>query len=356
MADWTTKPLRDRLRTVKKMEKIGSGDWMLRFTLLVTIVALIWMNIGFVKPLAMAALFAATLNPLLERMESKIKSLHLRAALLTGGFTVVFLVPLGIVAFLAADAGLKRLKGMPEDWTGQLPIESLLHRLEDFLPFERAEIMRVLEQGVTTVGKTALGVLQNLVADLPKLTVDNIVVVLGMYVFMVERQAVMNWLRRFSPLSEAKTDRLFGVVGGLSSSVIFAALASGFVQSMIIGLVLVIMGYPGTLLITMTAFVLSFVPVVGTAPVTIYLIGAAVLTGNWPQAIGFVVMAGVVGVSDNFVRPYVLSGSAKLHPLVGFIAAFGALETIGFYGLFLGPVVAGAVFTLVELVLDEKAA
>ncbi|MBK7893115.1 MAG: hypothetical protein IPJ84_20340 [Bdellovibrionales bacterium] len=42
--------------------------------------------------------------------------------------------------------------------------------------------------------------------------------------------------------------------------------------------------------------------------------------------------------------------------MVGFIAAFGALETIGFYGLFLGPVLAGAVFTLVELVLDKETA
>ena len=55
-------------------------------------------------------------------------------------------------------------------------------------------------------------------------------------------------------------------------------------------------------------------------------------------------------ISDNIVRPYVLKGGAELHPLVGFVAAFGALDAIGFYGVFIGPVVAGLFFALLPIV------
>jgi predicted PurR-regulated permease PerM len=357
MGEWTTKPLRERSRNRMKSSDDDSS-WMLRLTLLVTVFALLWMNRGFIKPLAMAALFAATLFPFSELLAHKIKSILWRSALLTVSFAFMFLLPIGIVAFLAADAGLRRVRDLPENWFQQLNIRSSIEKIETILPLpiERDDLVRVLEQGATAVGKAVLSMLQGLVADLPKLTIDNIVIILGIYVFLVESEAVMAWLRRFSPLSRTKTQTFFRSIGDLCSSVVMAAVASGLVQSIIFGTVLLIMGVPETLLITMTAFVLSFVPVVGTLPVSLYLIGTAAIHGNWSHVIAFAVTSGVVGMSDNFVRPYVLSGSAKLHPLIGFIAAFGALETIGFYGLFLGPVVAGGVFTIVELVLDQEKA
>ncbi len=354
MSNWISKPLRERVGRKTEVE----SSWMLRLTLLVTVVALLWMNRGFIKPIAMAALFAATLYPFFLKLEKKIPSLAWRALLLTTGFAVTFLLPIGIVAFLAADAGLKRIKELPEDWFSRLEVNAIFDKVDAYitLPIERADLVRVIEQGAATVGKTALSTLQSLVSDLPKLTVDNIVVVLGIYFLLYESSSVLNWLRRFSPLTKVKTAMLFKSVGDLSSSVVFAALMAGLVQSIIFGIVLVALSVPGTLLIAMTAFVLSFIPVVGTIPVSLYLIGSAAIQGNWPHTIAFVVTSAVVGLSDNVVRPYVISGSAKLHPLIGFIAAFGALETIGFYGLFLGPVVAGAVFTIVELVLDDRTA
>lgn len=354
MSNWISKPLRERVKKTAEVE----SSWMLRLTLLVTVVALLWMNRGFIKPVAMAALFAATLYPFSLKLEKRIQSAALRALLLTTAFALVFLLPVGIVAFLAADAGLKRIKDLPEDWFNRLEVNAIFDRIDAFitLPIERADLVRVVEQGATTVGKTVLSTLQDLVADLPKLTVDNIVVILALYFFLFESAAVLSWLRRFSPLSKTKTAILFKSVGDLSSSVIFAALMAGLVQSVIFGIFLVVLGVPGTLLIAMTAFVLSFIPVVGTLPVSLYLIGSSAIQGNWPHAIAFLFASVLVGLSDNVVRPYVISGSAKLHPLIGFIAAFGALETIGFYGLFLGPVVAGAVFTIVELVLDQRTA
>lgn len=354
MSNWISRPLRERVKHQPQVE----SSWMLRLTLLGTVVALLWMNRGFIKPIAMAALFAATLYPFSLKLEKRIASAGARALLLTVSFALIFLLPIGIVAFLAADAGLKRIKDLPEDWMSRLEVNALFDRLDEFvrIPIDRADLVRVIEQGAASVGKTALSTLQNLVSDLPKLTVDNIVVVLALYFFLFESAAVLGWLRKFSPLSKEKTAILFKSVGDLSSSVVFAALMAGLVQSLIFGVFLVALSVPGTLLIAMTAFVLSFIPVVGTLPVSIYLIGSAAIQGNWPHVIAFSVASAIVSLSDNVVRPYVISGSAKLHPLIGFIAAFGALETIGFYGLFLGPVVAGAVFTIVELVLDDRTA
>lgn len=344
-----TQPLRQRYETSnsKRPEK-----WLVRLGVLLALFMLFWINRGFVKPIAMAGLFAATLYPLHLRFERRVKSQTARAALLTALFAIMFIVPIGVVAFLAADAGLKRFQSLPEDWSQAFQLDPWIDRAAQYLPFAREDILHVLQKGGTAVGQAILNLLQGLVSDLPKLTLDNAVIVFGLFVFLSESQRILKWLSRVSPLSERKTQKLFSCVGGLAGSVVLATIASGLVQSLIIGIACVALSIPGTFLIIMTAFVFSFIPVAGTLPVTLYLIGSAALAGNWTHAIVFAVAAAIAGVSDNFVRPYVLSGTASLHPLVGFIAAFGALETMGFYGLFLGPVLAGAVFMLVDLVLE----
>lgn len=357
-------------RTVRKREREGFDDstskldktnpWILKISIFVAIAGLVWMCIGFVNPILMAGLFAATLYPFHKKLARKIDSNSVRAALLTTSFAVVFLLPLAGVSFLAASAGVRKFKDLPADWTEKLDVESLmgpvLNWAEGYLPVDRTDIIRHIQELATAIGKVAFEILQSLITDLPRLMVVNVVIVIAVFVFLSQAPEVLNWLRRVSPLGDSKTNRLFDRIGGLSSSSVLATVVSGIVQASIIGLVLLVMQVDGALLIKMTAFVFSFVPIVGTAPVALYLIGSAALMGNWTHVIVFLITAVVVSVSDNIVRPFVLSDAGKLNGFVAFVAAIGALETMGFYGLFLGPVVAGAVFTLVELVHQDRTA
>jgi predicted PurR-regulated permease PerM len=48
-----------------------------------------------------------------------------------------------------------------------------------------------------------------------------------------------------------------------------------------------------------------------------------------------------------------LRGSTNLHPLVAFVAAFGGLQTFGFPGVFLGPIIAGLFITTVKVLLTD---
>jgi predicted PurR-regulated permease PerM len=73
------------------------------------------------------------------------------------------------------------------------------------------------------------------------------------------------------------------------------------------------------------------------------------------HGIAMLVMAIVIAAVDNFVRPLVLrGGSANLHPLLAFVAAFGGLQTFGFIGVFLGPIVAGLFVATVQILLNDR--
>lgn len=321
--------------------------------ILIALGVVIWFNRGFVKPMAMAALFAATLSPLDAMLRSRVPWAALRAGLLTALFAVTFIVPIGIVAFLSAEAGLKAFHDLPEDvfqmQTLDRWISSALSWAAQFISIDTEQVKRVLQQGLGAAGRSALGILRNLVTDLPKLTMDNAVIVVGLYVFLCEGDALRRWVKRLLPMREEAGEGFLTHLQSLAKSVVLASVVAGIAQSLIFGLASAFVGQGHALLIMMTAFILSFIPVVGTAPVSIFLIGSNLIEAEYATAIVFAAAAGLAGVSDNLIRPLVMSGAARIHPVVGFLAAFGGLETIGFYGLFLGPVIVGGALYLIEI-------
>ena len=65
--------------------------------------------------------------------------------------------------------------------------------------------------------------------------------------------------------------------------------------------------------------------------------------------------AAVVGQIDNVVRLYVISGRAKMHPLLVFFALLGGVKAFGVLGLFTGPVVVSLTLVVFEMLREENA-
>jgi predicted PurR-regulated permease PerM len=124
---------------------------------------------------------------------------------------------------------------------------------------------------------------------------------------------------------------------------------------MLVGFACLVTGTPNAILFALVSFIASFIPVVGTAPVTLSLTIWAFSTGTATEGIIFVVTIAAVALVDNLLRPLVMKGGAEMHPLIAFIAAFGGLSTFGFYGLFVGPVVAGLFFAILPIALRSYA-
>ena len=53
--------------------------------------------------------------------------------------------------------------------------------------------------------------------------------------------------------------------------------------------------------------------------------------------------------SDNVVKPLLLSGSAKIHPLLGFLSIIGGVLAFGVFGFLIGPVVLSLVLSAIRI-------
>ncbi|MBK7893113.1 MAG: hypothetical protein IPJ84_20330 [Bdellovibrionales bacterium] len=128
-----TRPLRERMQIDKKDQEATTSSplWLVRIAILAALAVLVWINRGYLKPIAMAGLFASTLYPVFLKLETKVPSRAFRAGLLTTLFAVGLLFDRH-VAFLAADAGVRKFQNLPTDWASAF---ALTHGWIDWRPF-----------------------------------------------------------------------------------------------------------------------------------------------------------------------------------------------------------------------------
>lgn len=322
----------------------------------------IWMNVTFLIPVTMGAIFAIVLYPLMGRLNKVgIKNRAWQALILTVFFAFSFLLPLGTIIFLGAQEALDRIQAThhaggeltvlsPAALIETLGLRPLIERFADFAQVTDAQITQLTTRAFTQFGAWLAKFLQNLLSSVPKAGFSMFITLLSIFFFLVDGQRAVRFIRDNSFFGPRETERVLSAVSSLCYSVVVASIAAGSVQAALIALSCWITGTPKAVLIGLVAFILSFLPMVGTLPVTLGLTLNALIQKDFFSTIVFLAFIAIVGISDNIVRPWVLRGGASLHPLIGFVAAFGALDTIGFYGVFIGPVVAGLFFTLLPIV------
>jgi predicted PurR-regulated permease PerM len=164
--------------------------------------------------------------------------------------------------------------------------------------------------------------------------------VIALYFWLRDGAAFVKWASRSLPFSDEDSALLFDKVRATARDVVVSQLFTGAVQAGLALAFLFLLQVPGAFLWGILAFVLSFIPLFGTTPVTlgatVYLFAVGRPTAGLVMGVGIL----VIGASDNVVRPLVASSSGNLHPLVTLMAIFGGLAALGASGVFLGPLVA----------------
>ncbi len=343
---------------------IGGRFYQYRGVILLAVLLLtLWLNITFLKPLVMGSIFAVVLHPFMNKFDrfelGKKISDTWRAAIIVVAFGLLILIPIGVLLFIGVQEVIEKVQTLHiSDFSGanamtiadKFGLGGTLERIQEIVPITEAQIQSYGARGLQAAGAYGAALLQNLITSLPGIAFSNFVLLITLFFMLIDGPRIVNFIRFNSIFNREQTDRLIHTVGSLSNSVIVATLATGAVQSTIVAIVCFATATPNAILFTFITFISSFLPVVGTAPAILVLSAQAFIAGNNGIGILWLFMIIVVGSSDNIVRPYVLKGGSDLHPLIGFVAAFGALDMIGFYGLFIGPIVAGLFFTLLPMV------
>lgn len=333
---------------------------------LATALLLLWLCLTFVKPVVMGAIFAVILYPLLMRWRTPRMPLSIRALLLTLGFLIVFLVPFTLVIYLGIDVAVEKVALVQAAFQAPPPGQAInpnqvmeifgfdnwLARIQEIVPLSQSQIKTFTLKTVQAAAIFLTGLAQGLIADIPGLIISTFVILLTIYFLLIDGPRAVQFIRANSMFSPRKTDELLQLCHNLCHSVLVATILAGVAQAGLVVIACMLAGihFNTVALIGLISFMASFLPLVGNAPVTLGLILYGFAMGDTTNLVIFIIAAVLVSLADNIVRPLVLSDGAKLHPLIAFVTAFAALDAIGFYGLFIGPVVAGIFFYSLSIV------
>ena len=207
-----------------------------------------------------------------------------------------------------------------------------------------------LDQASTAIIKQ----LGNLLASIGTITVSVVLTFFTLFFFLRDGRQLVNHFARLLPLQNDQTEQIINEIQLSIQANVVGVLTVGAVQGLLLGIAFWMLGVPSPLLWALVTGACSLVPFFGAtlvwAPGAAYLF----LIGSWVK--GLILLgwgAGIVSLSDNVVRPWVVSERLKLSPAILFFALLGGVEMFGPLGIFLGPVTVSVAMSLGKMLMNE---
>jgi predicted PurR-regulated permease PerM len=203
------------------------------------------------------------------------------------------------------------------------------------LDAELAAIARELAEAL-------FGTIPGVVSTALKASLGIALVLFLVYYLLVDGPRFVAWLKTATPLPPDVTDHLFGRIDATTWGVVVGHVFVAVLQAAVGGVGLWIAGIPNYVFWTFVMLVLALLPLIGAflvwGPAAGYLLAVGQI-----EAGGFLLMYGIVVVSmiDNYARPILIDTRARLNPGVILVGVFGGVYSLGFVGLFVGPIVLG---------------
>jgi predicted PurR-regulated permease PerM len=312
----------------------------------------LWVVRSWLVPVALGGLFAVLLQSTNHKLTAKLSRFRLLKKhgplLLTTGAVILVIIPLVVTASAALSSLAEFFRTNPQGADGvQRDAVSKL------LPFMRemnvgsGSARELLNDLFEKLAKFSSGVLTRAAGAIPTFMIDVFLFVIALFYFLRDGDAIAAWIAKKLPFRASETDELYSSIRDTIHGALLGTVATAAVQGGLVLIAFLALQIEGAFLFASIAALLSFVPVIGSAPVTLGAVLYLVLQQRYVAAGIMFAAAIVVGVSDNVVRPWVTSTKGNLHPLLGLVSIVGGITVFGPFGIFLGPVTAAmAVWTL----------
>jgi predicted PurR-regulated permease PerM len=327
--------------------------------------ALVLIFTPFIGPMAWAAFLTFLLYPLNLRLRRRFAGKEAAAGLLTFLAPITILLPISAVSidFVAQISAL--LQKLQKSAT-ELDIKSFsdlqqfpwIARINTWLEAHAgisAEQIQnwlvsgtrgVLEKAASMGGGFFLGALDSLFGFA--------IMLFLLFFFLRDGDVMLARARELIPLDEARKERLFRQLGGVTRAIVIGTSVTAFMQGVLIGIGFTIASLPSPVVFGVLAALLSMLPVGGAA----FVWGPAVLwlffDGRWGFAIFMLAWGILLGALDNVLRPVLISGRAKISALAVFIGVLGGIPAFGAIGIIAGPVVLSLVLALIEFAEEGR--
>jgi predicted PurR-regulated permease PerM len=331
----------------------------------------------FIAPIVLALLLVSIFHPVFRKIRTRIGNRENLAAILT--VIIVFLlvvIPLAVLSVVIVQQGVEVFNHV-KDWVAAGNLEQTLESERVRVWLEKPYIVKIrgflIERLSGSDGQQfdLAGKLLELTNDtlnyvgrkiLPILTRTGLILMnfaimlFVMFYAFRDGDKMLAYLVQMIPLATTYQRQLVDRIGYIAKAILMGTLLTAATQAIVAMIAFKIVGVPALFLGVMLG-IASLVPVVGTAlvwvPTVLFLFiigktGAAVFLLLWCVL--------VVGLLDNFLRPYLMQGQSGMSALVLFFAILGGIRLFGPIGIVYGPLIFGLCAVILYIYRIENSA
>ncbi len=338
----------------RRLWRVGRAAWA--FVGVVAALAVVGYAVSLVSVLVIPLILALFPATLLVPVAAWLKRRGLPAAVaslvsILAGILLIVAVIGGLVPLVAAEApdlieaageGIGELQEVLEDDFGVEigGVSDLMEQAQEMAP-DAGDMAGDAVEAATTAVETVIGTL---------------LLFVFMFFYLKDGRRLADGLLSFAPdhvtpHAEALAQRSWGTLGSYFRGQLLVA----FVDAVLIGIGLLVLGVPLAIPLAVLIFFGGLFPVVGA--VVTGALAVLVALADQGLVVGAIVLGLVLVVQQlesNVLEPLILGRAIHLHPLVILLAITAGSLLIGILGAFLAVPVAAVVANIVEYVREQR--
>lgn len=295
-----------------------------------------WNLLRFLMPFVIGWIIAAIATPLVNWLEKRLKIVKKLGSALIVIFVlaaIVLVLYFGISRLAAEISSL--IQNFPEMYA---QLETGLRQIGDTLSgiFERLPsgvqngwnaVVENLDQYmgnlVSNISEPTVTAAGNIAKQVPSYLISLLVSILSAYFFIVQREEVLNWMKKVSPESIQK--RMTLVIDNLRYAVGGYFKAQFKIMAIVFVILLIGLGMLGTGYFVLVAFLiafLDFLPFFGTGTAMIPWAVYKFFMGDYKMTVALVVIYVITQAVHQLLQPKLVGDSVGLNPLVTLILLY----------------------------------
>jgi len=317
----------------------------------------------FLEAIFWAVLLAMVSYPVYKRIQRILgKQVFLSALIMTLLIVLVIVIPFTLLmtslanevigAYNAVEEMIRtgRLQAYVEELRKVPAVQTIWARLDRSVGLSQSQPFDFLLKNIQQISTFLFNQSSKILKGLSTFLISFLFTLLSLYFLFKDGARLLLRLKEVFPAPPKERDLLIGRFQAMVKATVFGGILIAITQGALGGLAYWILGLHSPVLWgTAMAFV-SFIPVGGTALIWAPTCLILFILGDYLEGI-LLLLIGVlvIGMVDNFLRPFFISSKTKIHPLLLFFTVLGGIQVFGLIGVVAGPLVATVCLTLFEI-------
>lgn len=327
--------------------------FIIKFLYFILILGIIFFIFKYALPVLFPFLVAFSISIILRHPVDFI-SKHLKINRKFVGVLLLLLL-YGSISFVFIFFGAKLFRyigelfqKLPEIYTTNIEpaLNIIIYKIQDIIPelnvvLDLENISKYIMNIINSISLSAVNLIASIATKIPSFLVKFIFAIIASFLCTLDYYKVTGFIMRQFP--ERVQEIIINVKQNIFGTIVKFLKAYSilmFVTFIQLSIGLIIFNIPNAITLAVIFSMLDVLPAIGVGGLLIPWSIIEFIKGNYDLAIGLLVIYGIISIVRSILEPKVIGKQIGLNPLITLTSMFLGAEILGFFGIFIFPIIA----------------